>query len=121
MIDKLRGFSRKAAWLVPGLFAVAGLAAVVFGYVVLAYEGHDSDGYLIPCIIVLLWSLGGAILLLIFPYVPPKPEIGIRFAQRFKIRLLRAWYHLASWGFCLFTVILFWLTFKLANVWRVNL
>ena len=120
MIDRLSAFSKKVVRLKP-LFLVATVAAViVFGYVVLIEEGADKDVYIIPSIVVLLWSLVCTLVLSIFPYVPPKPDQQARLFRRLKIRLVRGGYHVGFWIFCLLSGAVVWLTIKMLSVWRAD-
>ena len=57
MIDHLSAFSKKAVWLKPFFFIATAAALLVFGYVVFIEEGADKDVYLIPSVVVVLWSL----------------------------------------------------------------
>jgi hypothetical protein len=120
MIDHLSSISKKVVWLKPLFFIATAAAVIVFGYVVLVEEGADKDVYLIPSIVVALWSLVCSLILSIFPYVPPKPDKQQRLSSRLKIRLARGAYHLGSWIFCLLSVSVVWLTIKMLNVWRAE-
>jgi hypothetical protein len=120
MIDHLSAFSKKVVWLKPLLFIATAAAFIVFGYVVLIEKGADKDVYIIPSVVVVLWSLVCSLLLSIFPYVPPKPDKQQRLFERLKIRLARGGYHIASWIFCALSVSFVWLTIRLLNVWRLD-
>jgi len=120
MIDHLRAFSKKAVWLKPFFFIATAAAFLVFGYVVLIEEGADKDVYLIPSVVVVLWSLVCTLLLSVFPYAPPKPDKQQRRLERLKIRLIRAAYHLGSWLFCLLSAAALWLSIKLLSVWHAD-
>ena len=117
MIDHLSGFTKKAVWLKPWFFVATVTAFVLFGYVVLIEEGADKDVYLIPCIVVVLWSLVCSLVLSVFPSVPPKPDKQERLSKRLKIRLVRSGYHLGSWIFCVLSLAVVWLTIRLLSVW----
>jgi hypothetical protein len=120
MIDHLSVLSKKVVWLRPLFFIATAAAFIVFGYVVLIAEGADKDVYIIPCVVVVLWSLVCSLLLSIFPYVPPKPDRKQRLFERLKIRLARGCYHIGSWIFCVLSAALVWLTIRLLNVWRAD-
>ena len=120
MIDRLSAFSKKVGWLKPLFFIATVAALIVFGYVMLFEQGQDRDVYIIPSIIVVLWSLVGSLVLSIFPYVPAKPDKQYRFLTRLKIRLARGGFHLGSWIFCVLSAAVVWLTIKMLNVWRVE-
>ena len=120
MIDHLSVFSKKIVWLKPFFFLTTAAAFIVFGYVVLIEEGSAKDVYLIPSIVVVLWSLVCSLFLSIFPNVPPKPDNQQRLLGRLKIQLTRGGYHLGLWILCILSVSVVWLTIKLLNVWRAD-
>jgi hypothetical protein len=121
MIDHLSAFSKRVVWLKPLLFIATAAAFIVFGYVVLFGEGADKDVFIIPSVVVALWSLVCSLLLSIFPYVPPRPDKQQRLFERLKIRLARIGYHISSWIFCVLSVSAVWLTIRLISVWRADL
>ncbi len=100
MIDRLRALSHRAHWLRPVCLVTAAAAAGVFAYVVLNDDGVNRDVFIIPSMVLGLWSLVCALVLSIFPYVPPQPEKRERVLRRLKIRLVRGAFHLGSWIFC---------------------
>ena len=120
MIDRLSAFSKKVLWLKPLLLVLTVAATIVFGYVVLFEAGVDKDVYIIPSIVVVLWSLICSLVLSIFPYVPPKPDRQQPLFKRVKIRLARGGFHLTSWIFCVLSVSVVWLTIRMLNVWRAD-
>ena len=120
MIDRLRAFSLRAVWLKPLSFLTAVAAAGVFAYVVLNDDGVNRDVFIIPSIILGLWSLVSALMLSIFPYVPPKPENQERLPRRLKIRLVRGAFHLGAWLLCGLSVAVVLLTIKLLGVWNAD-
>ena len=120
MIDRISAFSKKVVWLKPLFFIAAVAAIIVFGYVVLIEHSVDNDVYIIPSIVVALWSLVCSLVLSIFPYVPPKPDKQERLFTRLKIRLARGGYHVGFWLFCLLSGVVVWLTIRMLSVWRAN-
>lgn len=120
MIDHLSTFSKKIVWLLPLFLVATAFSFIVFGYVVFIEKGTNSEIYIIPSIIGLLWSLICSLLLSVFPYVPPKPDKHQRLFQRVKIHLIRGSYHLGALCLCTISVTLVLLTLRLFNVWRVD-
>ena len=120
MIDHLSTLIKKVVWLKPLFFIATVASFIVFGYVVLFEEGADKDVYLIPSVVVALWSLLWSLLLSVFPYVPRKPDKQQRLFERLKIRFARGCFHIGSWIFCIFSVVAVWLTIKLLSVWRAD-
>ncbi len=120
MIDRLCAFSKKFVRLKPLFFIGTAAAFIVFGYVVLFTEGAEKDVYIIPSVVVALWSLLCSLLLSIFPYVPPKADKRQPASERLKIRLARSAYHLGSWLFCGLSVAAALLTIKLLNIWYAD-
>lgn len=120
MIDSLCVFSKKVVWLKPLFFITTAVAFIVFGYVVLIEDGADKDIFIIPSIVVVLWSLVCSLLLSVFPYVPPKPDKQQRVLKRLKIRLVRGGYHIGSLMFFVLSASVVWVTLRLINVWRAD-
>jgi len=120
MIDHLSAFSKKVVWLKPLFFLTTAAAFIVLSYVVIFDQGNDKDIFIIPSIVGALWSLVCSLLLLVFPYVPTKPDRQQRFLKRLKIRCIRAGYHIGSLVFVLISASVVLLTFKLLNVWHTD-
>lgn len=120
MIDHLSGFLKKVVWLKPLFFIAAVASLMVFAYVVLIEDGADKDVYLIPSVVVGLWSLLCLLLLVVFPSVPPKPDKQQPLMKRLKIRLVRGGFHIGSWMFCVLSAGIVWLTIRMLSVWRTN-
>lgn len=121
MIDRLRALSHRAHWLRPVCLVTAAAAAGVFAYVVLNDDGVNRDVFIIPSMVLGLWSLVCALVLSIFPYVPPQPEKRERVLRRLKIRLVRGAFHLGSWILCGLSVAVVWLTIRLLGVWLAGM
>ncbi len=120
MIDRLSALLKKVVWLKPLFFIAAASSLMVFGYVVLLEDGADKDVYLIPSVIVALWSLFCLLLLVVFPYVPPKPDKQQRLLKRLKIRFARGGFHIGSWMVCVLSAGVVWLTIRMLSVWRAD-
>ncbi len=117
MIDYLSVFSKKLIWLKPLFFLTTVAAILVFGYVVFFANGTDKDGYIIPCIISVLWSLVCWLLLSLFPYVPPMADKQKPLFIRLKIGIVRCAYHLFSLIFIFLSAFVLLLSFRLLSVW----
>ena len=120
MIDYLSAFSRKVVWLKPLFFCTTIAAIILFAYLVLSGNSADTEVYIIPSIVGLLWSLVCLILLFAFPHVPPQPESQQRFYSRLKTRLARGCYYIFALLFIVLSTSAVLLTFKLLNVWRTD-
>lgn len=120
MIDHLSAFIKKIVWLKPIFLIGAAVSLLVFGYVVLFGEGADKDVYLIPSVVVVLWSLLCSLLISVFPYVPPKPDRQQRLFRRLKIRLARGGFRIGLLLFCFLSAVAVWLTIRLLSVWRAD-
>ena len=120
MIDQLRVFSEKLVWMKPLFLLTTIIASIVLGYVVLMQQGAANDVLIIPSIIGVLWSLVCLLLLLTFPYVPPKPDQRLSYVKRLKVRCIRVGYHLGGVVFISLSVLVVWLSLKLLNVWYTD-
>ena len=119
MIDRLRDFLKKITWLTPIFITSTVLAFVVFGYVIIA--GPATDKYVIPAIVMMLWSLVCSLLLLYFPHVPQKSDRQQGIFRRWKTGFLRTLYRIGLFLFCLLSALALWLTLRLLNIWRMEL
>lgn len=117
MIDHVSAVIKKIVWLKPIFFIGAGASLIAFGYVVLFGEGADKDVYLIPSVVVVLWSLLCSLIFSVFPYVPPKPDRQQRLFERLKIRMARAGFHIGLLISCVLSAVAVWLTVRLLSVW----
>ena len=120
MIDRLSAFLKKVVWLKPLFFIAAAVSFLVFGYVVVFEQGAENDVYLIPSVVVALWSLLCALLLSVFPHVPPRPDGELQFFKRLKIRAARGGFHIGAWIFCVLSAVLVWLSVRMLSVWRAD-
>jgi len=117
MIDHVSAVIKKIVWLKPIFFIGTAASLIVFGYVVLFGEGAGKDVYLIPSVVVLLWSLICSLLISVFPYVPRKPDRKQRFFERLKIRLARGGFHIGLLISGVLSAVAVWLTVRMLRVW----
>jgi len=120
MIDHLSALLKKVVWLKPLFFIATAASFIVFGYVVLFEEGSDKDVYLIPSVVIAMWSLVCLLVLSVFSYVPQKPDKQQRLLERLKIRLARGSFHIGSCILCVLSAVAVWLTIRLISVWRAD-
>ncbi|SHG90926.1 hypothetical protein [Ferrimonas marina] len=121
MIDRLKTLSRKALWLRPVSLVVAVSAVAWFSYTVLLGQGSEGDTGLIPSVVLLIWALAGYAMVVTFPFVPDTPSASDGRWARFKVRTVRAVYHLMAWLLLVLTLVGAWLSLRLVNIWLSGL
>ena len=120
MIETLANFSSKLNWMKP-LIILLGLGFFALSCAtVLGVQGIDSDVYLVPSVLAVIWSMLVLFMISTFPHVPPKPDKDIRLLMRFRIRLKRGIYYLLGLVFLVITLALLMLSFKLFGIWRAD-
>lgn len=117
MIDRLRDILIKIIWLKPLFYIGSGAATIFFVYIVFLADEPAKEVYVIPCIVIFLWSLSCSLLLSFFPHVPRKPKDHQSFLARLKIRLIRAAYWAGFVFICCISALVVWLTLRMLNVW----
>ncbi len=85
--------------------------------IVVTSDSHQEDVFLIPSILLLIWSLVFFNLINLFANAPRKPTKNDAFFLKIKIRLKRAWYHFLSLIFILISITAIFFTMKLLGVW----
>lgn len=120
MIDQLRDFAKKVAWLQPFFILAAVATLLLFGYLVLLVDSAAAEVYVIPCIVALLWSLLCLLLLIFFPGVPKSPGEQLKFWTRIKIRFIRTVYRIGLLLFILLSGVAIWLSLRMLGVWRAG-
>lgn len=121
MIDNISTFSKRFTWLKP-LFILAAVASfIVFGLVVFFVNGAEQDIYIIPSIVTFLWSLTCWLILAFFPNVPPAVDKQQSITSRLKNSITRGNYCLILLIFIVLSIGILLLTFKLVNIWLVEL
>ncbi len=117
MLETLARLAIKLHWSKPLVIVIG---ACFFGWFCLnifGVLGTDSDAYLIPSVLGLLWSVLLFFLLTTFLDIPPKPQAEASFLIRLKTRIKRSFYYLLGLIFLLLTIAVSLYSFRMLGIW----
>lgn len=118
MIDKLRTAVLKVQWLKPIFVVIAVASIAMFAYVIFGQSGMAKDDYyLLPSVVMLLWSLVACALLFTFVHVPEKPDKSIGFFRRIGIRCKRGYYYILAILSLGTTLAMLLVSFRVVRIW----
>ncbi|RCU51475.1 hypothetical protein DU002_03090 [Corallincola holothuriorum] len=120
MLEVLNSASTKAGWLKPVVTIASVVSLSAFLYVVLIAEGASKDVYLIPSVVVFLWTLLFSFLLAVFPNIPAVPDKSCNLLFRAKVRVVRWFYYIVAAFFLVATLAVVLLSMRILNVWRID-
>ncbi len=120
MIDALEIVAKRFRWSKPLVFMIGLVFLSVFLGSIFGLRGLESDIYLIPSILGIIWSAQFFFLVSTFPSIPPRPTKGTKFFARVKVRVKRGMYHVLGVVFILLTIAVVLLSFKMVGVWRAD-
>ncbi len=85
--------------------------------VIITSKTHESDFYLIPSSVGLLWSIATYSFLVNFQSVPNKAESSWSLFERIKRNAIRAWYWLIAVLFVVTTIAVMAISYRMIAVW----
>ena len=117
MIDKLQGIAQaiqilRLPSIAVGLISLASMVAIMF-----ISKSHDSDRFLIPSIVSLLWAISTYSFIVTFRSVPEKANKSLKFFSKLKRNINRGWYWFISVVFLGTTVAVIFVTFRMVSIW----
>ena len=117
MIDKLQRISQATQILrlpsiAVGLISLASMVVIMF-----ISESQESDRFLIPSIVSLLWAISTYSFIVTFRSVPKKANKSLRFFSKLKRNINRGWYWFIGVVFFGTTVAVMFLTFRMVSIW----
>ena len=117
MLDSLNRVARR---LLPLRTLFLGLA--VFAFLILivslfAEEGGQQGLYAMPALTLFLWALSVFVFILNFAVIPQRQEGKVGMIRRGLQHLQRAWYWLVGLFFLSTTLMLLYITARLAMLW----
>jgi hypothetical protein len=116
MIDALRRYSSSFAFLKPVTLVLMAGAIVLSGYLLVVGDTATSDFYLMPSVVVFMWSSTLYIMIVSFPNVPVSPSKDLTWFKRVVIRFKRLGYHLLSYVFLLVSVAALYMGYSLLKI-----
>lgn len=97
MIDKLSLVSLKMQWIKPFINIILAISIGTFIFIVFGSHSFASDDrYLIPSVIMLIWSLLLCSFIYTFPLVPKKALKNDGYIKRLKNNVIRCYFYLLS-------------------------
>lgn len=117
MIDKLQGIAKaiqilRLPSIAVGLISLASMVAIIF-----ISKSHESDRFLIPSIVVLLWAISTYTFIVTFHSVPKKVNKSMKFFSKLKRNINRSWYWFIGVVFVGTTIAVMVLTFRMVSIW----
>jgi len=117
MIDKLQGFAQtiqilRLPSIAVGLISLASMVAIMF-----ISKSPESDRFLIPSIVGLLWAISTYSFIVTFRSVPEKSNISLKFFSKLKRNINRGWYWFIGIVFLGTTVAVMFVTYRLVSIW----
>ena len=101
----------------PVFFLLSVISFLSFLYLLLAGRPLDQDRYIIPAIVVFLWSLSACAFIDNFSGMQELTVDEAGFWKRLRLRLQRAWYWLIALVFTAATLFGLALSYKLVSIW----
>jgi hypothetical protein len=120
MLDALEIVTKRFRWTKPLVFIIGVVFLSLFLASIFGLGRIESDIYLIPSVLGVIWSALFFFMVSTFPYVPPKPTKDTKFFEKIKVRFKRGIYHVFSVIFVFLTIALFSLSFKMVGIWRTD-
>ena len=120
MIDIFAELSKRIYWVKPIAYVMGVGFVGLFGYAIIFRNAGDTDVFLIPSVLGVIWSLLLISIITVFPNVPSKPSSDDKFFKRLKIRLKRGMYHLLGILLLILSITIILLSLKTFGIWRAD-
>ena len=117
MIDKLQGFAQtiqilRLPSIAVGLISLASMVVIMF-----ISKSPESDRFLIPSIVGLLWAISTYSFIVTFRSVPEKANKSLKFFSKLKRIINRGWYWFIGVVFLGTTVVAILVTYRMVSIW----
>ena len=117
MIDKFQRIAQIIKFLrlpsiAVGLISLASMVVIMF-----ISKSPESDRFLIPSIVGLLWAISTYSFIVTFRSVPEKSNISLKFFSKLKRNINRGWYWFIGIVFLGTTVAVMFVTYRLVSIW----
>ncbi|MGB3212854.1 MAG: hypothetical protein WBB19_19290 [Desulforhopalus sp.] len=117
MIDKLQRIAETLQFLRLPSITVGAFCLGTMITVVLISDVRESDRFLIPSVIGLLWAMSTYAFIVTFRSVPEKPDRSYRFFRKLRRRINRGWYYFIGGIFLTTTVAAIIVTLRIFSIW----
>jgi hypothetical protein len=117
MIDKLQGIAQaiqilRLPSIAVGLISLASMVVIMF-----ISKSPESDRFLIPSIVGLLWAISTYSFIVTFRSVPEKANKSLKFFSKLKRNINRGWYLFIGVVFFCTTIVVMFVTYRLVSIW----
>jgi hypothetical protein len=117
MIDKLQGIAQaiqilRLQSIAVGLISLASMVVIMF-----ISKSPESDRFLIPSIVGLLWAISTYSFIVTFRSVPEKANKSLKFFSKLKRNINRGWYLFIGVVFFGTTIVVMFVTYRLVSIW----
>jgi len=117
MIDKLQGIAKaiqilRLPSIAVGLISLASMVVIMF-----TSKSHESDRFLIPNIVGLLWAINTYSFIVTFRSVPEKANTSLKFFSKLKRNINRGWYWFVGVAFLGTTIAVMFVTYRMVSIW----
>ena len=117
MIETLQTIAKKLQRTKPLILIVALLFSGLFLATLSGVDGIGNDAYLIPSVLGVIWAALLFVLISVFPYVPAKPDKGLGFFARLKIRIKRGLYSIFGVFMIVLTIAVVLISSRMLVIW----
>jgi len=118
MVDRLRAIALKTQWLKPFTNTLVLASFFLFIYVIFGETSIAADDlYLIPSLLILIWSLLCCSFLYTFPYVPIKSTKADGLIKQIKTQIIRGYYYLLMLIAVLASLAVLLVSIRIISIW----
>ena len=116
MIDKLQRIAQaiqilRLPSIAVGLISLASMVMIMF-----ISNSHESDRFLIPSIVGLLWAISTYSFIVTFRSVPEKANKSLKFFSKLKRIINRGWYWFIGLVFLGTTMAVMFVTYRMVSI-----
>jgi len=117
MIDTFKKIAQAIKILRVPSIAVGLIGLVSIVVVIFSSSSREGDVYLIPSVVVVLWSMSTYVFITTFCPVPEKPDKSFKFLAKLKQKIYRGWYWFVGLVFIGSTIATVVLSYRLVLIW----
>lgn len=117
MIDKLQRIAKtiqilRLPSIFVGLFSLATMVWIMF-----ISSSNESDQFVIPSVVGLLWAISAYFFIVYFRSVPGKTNNSLNFISKLKRNIIRGWYWFTGIFFLGTTAAVMIVTWRMVSIW----
>lgn len=119
MLERLKRIAVRLAPIRKWVLLLAIVALGAIAYVLSTSQTQAEDIYLIPTLVLFIWSLTVYSFLGVFSNIPPMPISGQTLLRRLLMRVKRFFYYVLLTLFAAMSLFLVITSWQLAGAWRM--